>query len=215
MTAEAGITTFFGDLGEGPAQGDISNNLAYKIMVNRNVKSVIDISGRVSIGNISGEKKRGSGSNLNYQYFHTEFFEYTFDLGINLLALVSQAHKGRFGLYATVGVGLIDFKVKLYDGVNDSIIQTYGYGDQKSTTEFVLPFGGRFIYHASPSFAVSMQTTLSRVDTDKLDGKTGNDNSDFYNYFSLGVTYKFLSDKGRRRRPGGNIRINSGRTRYR
>ena len=215
ISAEAGVTTFFGDIDEGAAQGKLTNNLAYKIKADYNIKKIVDFSGRISVGKISGEKKRTSGGKTNYLYFLTNFTEYTFDLGLNVLALIIKEKRDKFGLYLNAGLGLIDFKVKLYDGTNDSIIQQYGYGGQQSTTEFVLPFGGRFVYHISPSSAVSIQTTLSQVNTDKLDGQTGNDNSDFYNYLSVGYTYKFnTGDSKRRGRPGGG-RINPSRSRYR
>lgn len=135
-----------------------------------------------------------------------------------------RAKDSKFGLYASIGLGLIDFKVRLYDGSNDSIIQSYGYDGQKSTTEFVIPFGGRAIYHISPSSAVSMQTFISWVDTDKLDGKTGNDNTDYYNFFSVGYVYKFGrggggskggSMRGGKSRGRSKGRINPSRSRYR
>lgn len=199
-SAEVGITSFFGDIDDGPADGSLANNIAYKIQVSRNIKSVLDISGHLSFGNISGEKIRSA----SYLKFETKFTEYTAVLGINVMSFF-KAHRGKFGLYATIGVGLIDFKVKLYDGSNDSLIQSYGYEGQSSTTEFVIPFGGRAIYHISPSSAVSLQTTISYVDTDKLDGKTGNDNTDYYNFLSLGYTYKFGQggSSGGRGRPSG------------
>lgn len=210
-TAEVGITSFFGDIPEGAAQGDLSNNLAYKLQVSKNFNSVVEFSGRISIGKMSGEKKRSS----SYLYFKNEFVEYSADLGINIMSFFG-AHKGKFGLYANIGIGLIDFKVKLYDGTNDSLIQSYGYEGQKSTTEFVVPLGGRAVYHISKSSAVSMQTTISWVDTDKLDGKTGNDNTDFYNYFSVGYTYKFgTSSNSKKRRRSGSMRLNNQRPRYR
>lgn len=209
-TAEVGITSFFGDLGEGAAQGQLSNNLAYKLQVSKNFKSVVEFSGRVSIGKMSGEKIRSS----SYLYFKNEFVEYTFDLGINVMSFFGS-QRGKFGLYATIGMGLIDFKVKLYDGTNDSLVQSYGYDGQKSTTEFVVPLGGRAIYHISKSSAVSMQTTISWVDTDKLDGKTGNDNTDYYNYFSIGYTYKFGVSSGSKKRRSGSMRLNNHRPRYR
>jgi hypothetical protein len=64
--------------------------------------------------------------------------------------------------------------------------------------------------------AVSIQTTLSQVDTDKLDGKTGNDNTDFYNYLSIGYTYKINAGGSKKgRRGSGASRLNKSRTRYR
>lgn len=197
-SVEAGITTFFGDIDEGAAQGDLSNNLAYKVKASYTIKHVIDFSGNISFGGMSGEKIRGSGDKTNYVYFENKFTQFSFDMGINILAPFMKNNREKFGLYANIGLGLIDFKVKLYDGTNDSVVKTFGYDGQGSTTELVIPFGGRAIYHISKSSAVTLQTTLNWVDTDKLDSQTGNDNTDFYNYFSLGYTYKFNFDKSKK-----------------
>lgn len=210
-TIELGLTTFFGDLDEGAAQGNVGNNLAYKVKANYNIKSVVDLSGRISFGNISGEKNSGKA---NYLYFKNTFTEFSLDFGINILAPFMKNNRDKFAIYASAGLGLIDFKVKLYDGVNDSIVKTFGYEGQKSTTELVVPIGGRAVYHITPSSAVSLETVLSWVDTDKLDGQTGNDNSDFYNCVSVGYTYKFSFKKTRRGRGGPN-RFNRSRSKYR
>ena len=201
LTGEVGITSFFGDIDEGAAKGDsYKNNMAYKIMLSRNFKSLFDISGRISYGNMSGQKIRGANGHTVHYYFKNSFIEYTLDMGINVLAIFTKNYNKKFGLYGTIGMGLIDFKVKLYDGVSDTLVRSHGYDGEKSTTEFVLPFGLRAIYHITPTSAISIQTTSSRVDTDKLDAVTGNDNSDYYNYISFGYTYKFILNK---RRPGG------------
>ena len=214
ITAEVGLTTFFGDIDEGPAEGNLMNNLAYKIMVNRDIKSIVELSGKISFGNMSGEKIRTSGGKTTHLYFKNSFVEYSLDLGINVLAMITKKFNGKFGLYGTVGMGLIDLKVKLYDGSNDSLLQAYGYDGQKSTTELVIPFGGKAIYHISPSIAASLQSSFSWVDTDKLDAKTGNDNTDYYNFTSIGITYKFNSTGGKRKKSMRRSPTRS-RTRYR
>lgn len=201
ITAEVGITSFFGDIDEGAAGGNVyQNNMAYKLMLSRNFNSLFDLSGRISFGNMSGEKIRGTNGIKTYLYFNNSFIEYTFALGINFLAIFTEDYNKKLGLYGTIGMGLIDFRVKLYDGVIDTLVKSYGYEGEKSTTEFVLPIGIRLIYHITPNSAISLQTTSSRVDTDKLDAVTGNDNRDYYNYFSFCYTYKFILNK---RRPGG------------
>jgi len=174
ITGEFGVTSFFGDIDEGAAGANAyQNNMAYKLQVSRNFNSLFDISGRVSFGNMSGQKIRESNGKTTYFYFKNSFIEYTLDLGINLLAIFTKNYNKKFGLYGSIGIGLVDFRVKLYDGSSDTVVRTYGYGGEKSTTEFVLPIGIRAIYHVSPNSAISIQTTSSRVDTDKLDAVTG------------------------------------------
>lgn len=201
ISGEVGITSFFGDVDEGSADGGVlQNNMAYKLMLSRNFSSIFDISGRISFGNMSGEKIRSSNGTTSQLYFKNSFIEYTFDFGINLLTIFTQKYDQKFGVYASIGMGLIDFRVKLNEGSSGTLVRSYGYNGESSTTEFVLPIGLRVIYHISPTSAICIQTTSSRVDTDKLDAVTGNNNSDYYNYFSIGYTYKFILNK---RRPGG------------
>jgi len=201
VTGEVGITSFFGDIDEGAADGNVyQNNLAYKLQLSKNFKSLFEASGRISFGGMSGQKIRGyNGSTTNF-YFKNNFIEYTLDLGINLLAIFTKNYNRELGLYGIVGMGLIDFRVKLFNGISDTLVKSFGYDGEKTTTEFVLPIGIRAIYHLSPSSAISIQTTSSRVDTDKLDAVTGNNNRDYYNYFSIGYTYKIMINQ---RRPGG------------
>jgi len=201
LTVEAGVTTFFGDIDEGAAENNVlKNNIAYKIQASRNFTSQFELSGRISHGKMSGQKKRGNNGTSTYFYFNNQFTEYTFDIGINLLAIITKNYNKKLGLYGSIGMGLIDFKVQLLNGDNDTLVSSYGYSSEKATTEFVLPIGIRAIYHITPNSAVSIQTTSSRVDTDKLDAMTGNNNRDYYNYFSIGYTYKLLLN---RRRVGG------------
>jgi hypothetical protein len=201
LTVEAGITTFFGDIDEGAADNNVfKNNVAYKIQASRNFSSQFEISGRISHGKMSGQKKRGNNGTTTYFYFNNQFTEYTIDIGINLLAIITKKYDHKLGLYGSIGMGLIDFKVQLLNGGNDTLVRSYGYNGEKATTEFVLPIGIRAIYHITPNSALSLQTTSSRVDTDKLDAMTGNNNSDYYNFFSIGYTYKLLLN---RRREGG------------
>ncbi|MEZ5199348.1 MAG: hypothetical protein R2764_24075 [Bacteroidales bacterium] len=70
----------------------------------------------------------------------------------------------------------------------------------------VIPVGGKVIYHIDPHSSVSLQTTFSRVDTDKLDAVEGNNNRDYYNYTSIGYMYKInlVSKRGNpSRKPSG------------
>ena len=192
ISGEVGITSFYGDVDEGPAPGGIlKNNTAFKILAVRNFDALVEISGRVSIGKMSGQKIRYTQSQTSSLYFKNNFVEYSFDAGINVMTLFSKYYSGRFGIYGTVGVGLIDIKASLYNAENDSLIKAYGHNGQKATTEFVLPVGLRVIYHFDEHAAMVIQSTLSRVDTDKLDALTGNHNRDYYNFFSMGFIYKF------------------------
>lgn len=189
---DAGVTFFFGDVDEGPAEGGLlQNNTAYRFHVGRNFGSLLLVNAQVSAGNISGEKKKDEF----YSYFKGGFIEYTFGVGINTLALFKENLNNLVAFYINFGLGLIDIKTTRYDGYTGEIAQTFGHGDQKATTEMVIPLGGSLIFNISSHSSVSLQTTISRVDTDKMDALEGNDNRDYYNYTSIGYIYKIFSDK--------------------
>ena len=192
IEADFGLTKFYGDIDDGAAQGELfPNNMAYQFQVLKNFYSIFELGGRVSFGGLSGEKVR---SNSN-QYFKARFIEYSADASVNLLAFIMSPEQRKFSLYGKIGLGLIDFKTKLYDGVNDSIVKYYGYDDQKATTEMVIPIGIKLMYHLTPSTAISAIASTNRVNTDKLDTNTGNNNSDYYFFVSVGFCYKLDLDR--------------------
>lgn len=59
----------------------------------------------------------------------------------------------------------------------------------------VIPFGGSLIFNISSHSSISLQTTISRVDANKMDSLEGNDNRDYYSFSSIGYIYKIFSDK--------------------
>ena len=205
---DAGLTSFYGDIDEGSAPGGaLQNNYAFRIHASKNFNSILNLEGQLTTGKISGEKKRGNNGLGTHLYFKADFIEYTFNVGINLIALISKNVNRKINVCANIGIGLIDIKTKLYNGKNDSVVKSFGYNGQKSTTEMAIPVGAKLIYHLSPSSAISLQTTFSRVNTDKLDAVEGNNNSDYYSFTSIGYIYKiFIGQRKRipdRRSEGG------------
>ena len=186
---DAGITSTFGDIDEGPAQGDIMNNMAFRASVCKNFGPWFILEGQVLVGNLSGEKKRGGDEASNYQYFKTEFIEYSLNADINLISLFGKNKNPRFNLCADIGVGIFTFKSKLYDGNDDSVIDSYGYNG-KSEAELVIPVGIKIGYNITNKLYVLAQSSTRIVNTDLLDAKEGNNNRDFYNYTSVGLIYK-------------------------
>jgi len=204
--ADIGLTFFFGDIDEGPAKGGLfKNNIAFKFHLARNFGSLVSINAQVTTGRTSGDKKREFDGLVTQRYFKASFIEYTFGVGINLVSIFLRRTNTKIGVYANVGIGLIDIKAKLYDGSNDVLVNSYGY-DEKATTEASIPIGLKVVYNISKHSAISIQTTLSRVDTDKLDAMVGNNNRDYYNYTSIGYTYKLYRKKKGSKLRGGMVK---------
>ncbi len=200
--ADLGFTFFFGDIDEGVAYGSlIKNNPAIRFYVAKNYGSLVSFNLLVTVGKTSGEKIRESVN----QYFKANILEYSFSVGINMVAIFLQRTNTKVGVYANVGIGLIEIKSKLYDGIDNAVVGSYGY-DDKSTTEAVIPVGLKVLYNINKNSSVSIQTTLSRVDTDKMDATVGNDNRDYYNFTSIGYTYKIYRKKDRSKFRGGMVK---------
>lgn len=191
ISFNTGITSFFGDIDEGPAKGGaFNNNYTFGVSGYKNFGSLFILGGQILTGKLSGEKKRGNNGNVFNRYFKANYIEYSLKTEYNLIAFFSNRVNRKFCLYANVGIGLIDFKTRLYDGFTDTIVKSFGYDGQKSTTELVIPIGIRAVYNINKRSAISVQTSSRRVDTDKLDAMTGNDNRDYFNYTSIEYIYK-------------------------
>jgi len=191
---DMGITQFFGDIDEDPAPGGLlQNNLALRISASKSFASLFVLGGQVLTGRVSGEKKRVR----SHLYFNASFTEYSFFTEFNLFGIFTKSVNRKFNVYANVGLGLIDFKTKLYDGINDSVVKTRGYDGQKNTTESVIPFGLRADYHINDRFVINGLLSSRKINTDKLDGVSGNNNTDYFGYYSLGVIYKFYPGSNR------------------
>lgn len=187
-----GITSFFGDIDQGVAKGSyIGNNSAFGLRVNKDFGSIFALGGEVTTGSLSGSKKKDT----YHKYFITKFVEYNFSSQYNIMALISDNVNRKLSVYVTIGVGLIDFKTKLYNGINDSIEFVQGYDGQKSTSELAIPIGLKVVYHVSDKSSLVVETTSRRIDTDKLDGVEGNNNRDYYNLTAIGYVYKFYPNR--------------------
>jgi hypothetical protein len=200
---DIGLTQFFGDIDEGPAPGGLlKNNLALRISAAKSFGSLFLLGGQILTGKVSGEKKRSK----SYYYFNASYTEYSFYTEFNLFGIFTESVNRKFNIYANVGLGLIDFKTKLSDGINDSIVKTWGYDGQKNTTESVIPFGLRADYHINDRFVINGLLSTRKINTDKLDGVSGNNNTDYFGYYSVGVIYKFYpgSNKNFARPQKGN-----------
>ena len=203
---DVGITYFFGDIDEGPAQGDLMNNMAFRGSVCKNFGYWFILGGQVLVGNLSGEKKRGTGEVANYQYFKTSFTEYSLNANIDIVALFGKKRTPRFIFCIDFGAGVFTFKSKLFNGKDDSEIASYGY-DGKSLMKPVIPVGAKIGYDITDHLSFIVQTSTRIVFSDLLDAKEGNNNRDFYNFSSAGLIYKiFTGSYGRSSGGSGHYR---------
>jgi len=187
-----GITTFFGDVDDAPAQSDYTNNFAFRASVNKNIWYWLALEGHVLAGNLSGEKKRTSGGTTSYIYFTSKFVEYIVSAEINAVPLFTKKVSPRFDVIPRGGIGLINFKTNLYNGTDDVLIDSYGYVSEESSPEFAMLLGVKLTYKINKHFYVVGLTSNRIVNSDYVDSKSGMDEWDFFNYTAVGLSYKIF-----------------------
>ncbi len=189
---DAGITTFFGDVDDAPAHSDYTNNFAFRASVNKNLWYWLALEGHVLAGNLSGEKKRGSGEVANYIYFTSKFVEFSLNAEISAVSLFTKKTNSLFDIIPFGGIGIVRFKSNLYNGINDALIDSYGYESEESAPEIAMLLGVKLTYKISDHFHIVGQTSNRVVNTDMLDSKKGQDKWDIFNYTAIGVSYRIF-----------------------
>jgi hypothetical protein len=189
---DSGLTTFFGDVDEAPANGDYTNNFAYRASVYKNLWYWLNVEGSILTGNVSGEKKRQSGEQINHIYFDTKFVEFSMNAELNLVPLFLKNRNTKMNVYPSGGIGLISFKSKLYNGADDAVRDSYGYEPGESSPKLALLLGVKLTYRINDQFQIVGLTSNRIINSDYVDSKAGMDKWDFFNYTSLGISYRLF-----------------------
>jgi len=187
-----GLTSFFGDLSV--YDYDIikkfsdESKIGTGIILSKKISNTFTMSGQILYGGLKGTKE---SSNI---YFIGNVLEGSFVGLVNLSQIISPKNPHRkFNVYGTLGIGLVMIKSKLYDLKTDTLIKEFGY--ETNTIETLIPLGGRVSYSLNTFFDFTFDISIRRVDTDKLYTQIGNNNKDYYSYFSFGITYNLFSSK--------------------
>ncbi len=144
----------------------------------------------------------GSSPNLNL-HFQSKIKEFTLSGIVNLNNLISFYPKKEkvLNTYIYAGVGLVNFRSKLYSYDENLFIggfgcDSLGVSKTKSRTEMVFPFGIGIKYKADPKVDIGLEMTLHLTNTDKLDALMVNKSyMDRYSYAAISITYKFGNKK--------------------
>ena len=186
-----GVTSFFGDLSvfDFNIVKKISNESKFGggIILGKEISPVISFNSQFLYGDLKGTKE---SSNI---YFKANIIEGSLNGQINITQIIFPRNKYRkINIFGNWGIGLVSIKSKLFDLKTDSLMHSFGYG--RNTIESILPIGFKLSYRISELYDLVFNFSNRRVDTDKLDSQTGNDNRDFYSYVSIGITYKFQNN---------------------
>lgn len=182
------------------AASDLNNSastptLGYGLSVTKFLSHSFAIHANAMRGRFEGDGAQ-AGSNMKYNYETTINYQASINAYFQIGNISFLKRNPNIGLFASVGVGLINFDPKAYrDGsatarnyfVQEGRIDSAKY-DWSNTTELVYPIGLGVKYRFAKNFSLQAQYTYNITRSDKLDGfyrlLSENDN---FNYFSLGL----------------------------
>jgi len=197
-----GATLFFGDVKQYrvlPADNEIRLGSGFQLM--RQISPVFGIRGQMVYAQVSGVRKEWD------RYFESDLFEFNLNTKINLSNLISGYGSRFIDIYATIGLGFINYNTVLRELSTDKVVRKIGYGDGESfggrSLNGIGTFGMGFDIRISSKWHVNLESANRMMNTDIFDGWVGGFKYDVYNYSSIGVTYKFGQGK-----KGKSVRTN-------
>lgn len=181
---------------------NMSSEIAYGLNLTKFLTHSFAFQADFLKGKLSGDGA-SQGSNRVYN-FKTDI---KYQLMLNALFQIGNIsflkRNPNFAIYGYLGAGFIKFNPTVtkdgFAGENNYFVQdnkidtTVNY---HNTTEAIYAFGLGFKYRIAKPFSLSIQYSLNKINSDKLDGwnrlLSENDN---YSFFNLGLTYHIGQEK--------------------
>ena len=183
INANAGLTSYFGDLSyyDADLTGKLSfeSGLAGGFLLTKHVSKLFGVSGQLLYGNLKG----GNNQNISFQ---TQIIEYNMHFRFDFVRLFIPQRNPKFGLEGFAGIGQMWFSAeqfKFNEGAPSSL------KTKTDVPEFVYFAGAGMHYHLNENFAITASGSLRQLQNDKLDLLVKNDDSDYYSYVSMGITF--------------------------
>ena len=124
--------------------------------------------------------------------FESEFWEANVSGMLSLSKLLSPRweRNDRIDIYSILGAGLVSYRSKYFDSLNDELLGAYGYSEdgsekEKRELDLAIPFGFGVRFYLTPSIDLSIESVYRFTQTDKLDALS--------RYFSRYDTYNFTN----------------------
>lgn len=193
-----GTTVFFGDVKQYkifPESDEIRLGAGFQL--SRQLSPIFGVRVQMVYAEITGKRQEWD------RYFEANIFEFNLNSKINISNLISGYKKRLIDVYATLGLGIVNYNSKLRELSTDIVVKEIGYGNGDS-------FGGRalnsigtiglgFDIRLSDDWHINLESANRIMSSDNLDGWVNGFKYDIYNYTSVGITYKFgQSDKGKK-----------------
>jgi hypothetical protein len=194
VNASGGLSLFFGDIKQNsifPANDEINEwRLGTGLMFGRQFSPVFGLRTQSVLGQLSGSKRELG------LFIEGSYIEFNLSSTFSLTNLFSQYDPYRkLNFYGVLGLGLTNFDMTQRSLSNNSVVQLSGHGFGKGlggrTLEGLFLAGLGFDYNLNKKWSLNFETTMKGLQSDKADIYISGGKHDFYNYTSLGVTYKF------------------------
>ncbi|MFA6923835.1 MAG: outer membrane beta-barrel protein [Bacteroidales bacterium] len=175
----------------------------YGVIFGKSFNQTFSLQGQIISGELAGiNRKKDRQFNADIlEYSLNAVFDFTDMFCFLLLNKIDNSPK-KVKLYAYIGAGYIDFRSILKTYNNEEFVAAEGYSNngtvsEKMTTELIIPVGIGLNFRLSRALSFNIEGSFRNVNTDKLDVTVvPNSSKDKYEYFSLGLKYKFNLAKG-------------------
>lgn len=190
LMTDGGASLLFGDnkFNFGNVRGNMNVGIGYSF------NNFYKIYGKVGYGIFNGEYK--NVFTLNY----ADYYEANINIAADLVGFIFGYNEARrFGLYAHVGIGQIQYRAratfangnKKYVGYDHNTNNVKGRGIQGRKVALTVPMGVEFNYIVNDRFDVYADVTTNPADSDILDAFYSGKHKDWYTTTNIGLRYKF------------------------
>lgn len=177
-----GRSSFFGDVSlydhEFEEKMRKDGSWGWGFEVKRRMTPVISLSVQYMMGQLAGANSKS--------HFVSDISEISVNGSLDLLNMLIPDNDAGLHPYFKAGLGQFHYDTKL----------TYNDPDTPDLTakskepELIGLIGGGAYYILNYSFEVNVELLGRRMSNDRIDGTNNSKHSDYYSYFSFGITYK-------------------------
>ncbi|MDX9942713.1 MAG: OmpA family protein [Bacteroidales bacterium] len=131
-------------------------------------------------------------------HFNSELWEANVSGMLSFSKLLSPRWKrnDRIDIYGILGAGVVAYRSKYFDSLNDELIKSYGYSEdgsekEKRELDLAIPLGLGVRFYLSPRIDLAIESVYRFTQTDKLDALHRHfSRYDTYNYTNVGLIFK-------------------------
>jgi len=189
-----GSSVFFGDIKQNtfwPALSGINElHFAGGLNFNFQVTPAFAIRLHGLYGKLSGMRKEWD------VYFQNDYIESNINAVLNFSNIFGKVRTDRLvNIYGTIGIGLTQYNTVVKSYYEGTELMKVGYGQGSGfdgrTLQGIMLYGLGLDFRLNERLNLQLESTNRVMDSDMLDGRATGYPLDFYNYTSIGITFKF------------------------